>query len=192
MAADAIKAAATRASRTARSRRKSAEHRGTIFSVHLRWFTAVAPHAAWTDDPLPSSTIINLELFGNRHRYQVSPTRSISVGTPLSEYRRLTDIAVESLNAGGPEIALISKQISGKFWRVTAWKNRREWATQSVWAILQPSVRRPRAFGPAMKLFLGQECAFDAGTLAGSGWSYHYAVSCGHRRWLQSTHLDAT
>ncbi|PJG50627.1 hydrolase [Bradyrhizobium forestalis] len=60
---------------------------------------AIAPHAAWTDEPLPASTTINLELFGNRHRYQVNLSRSISVGKPPSGYQKLSEIVVEALNA---------------------------------------------------------------------------------------------
>ncbi|UCI31971.1 M24 family metallopeptidase [Mesorhizobium sp. B4-1-4] len=60
---------------------------------------AVAPHAAWTDKPLPASTIINLELFGNRHRYQVNLSRSISLGKPTPAYQNLSEIMVEALNA---------------------------------------------------------------------------------------------
>lgn len=61
---------------------------------------AIAPHANWTDQPLPESTIINLELFGNRHRYQVNLARSISVGKPDPGYQHLSEVVVESLNAG--------------------------------------------------------------------------------------------
>jgi len=61
---------------------------------------AIAPHAAWTDEPLASSTIVNIELFGVRHRYQVNLARSISVGKPAPTYQKLADIVVESLNAG--------------------------------------------------------------------------------------------
>lgn len=60
----------------------------------------IAPHAAWTDERLPASTTINLELFGNRHRYQVNLSRSISVGRPAPSYYKLADVVVEALNAG--------------------------------------------------------------------------------------------
>lgn len=61
---------------------------------------SIAPHAAWTDGRLPESTVVNLELFGNRHRYQVNLARSIVVGTPPSGYEKLAEIAVEALNVG--------------------------------------------------------------------------------------------
>lgn len=61
---------------------------------------AIAPHANWTDEPLPASTIVNLELFGSRHRYQVNLARSISVGKPATSYQKLSEIVVEALNAG--------------------------------------------------------------------------------------------
>src|SRR5207244_9967727 len=61
---------------------------------------AIAPHAHWTDEPLPASTVVNLELFGNRHRYQVNLARSISVGKPAPSYQKLAEVVVKSLNAG--------------------------------------------------------------------------------------------
>lgn len=61
---------------------------------------AVAPHAAWTDKPLPASTVVNLELFGVRHRYQVNLARTISVGQPDPAYQGLADVVVEALNSG--------------------------------------------------------------------------------------------
>ncbi|UCI31980.1 M24 family metallopeptidase [Mesorhizobium sp. B4-1-4] len=60
----------------------------------------VAPHADWTDDPLPPSTIVNLELFANRYRYQVNLARTVSVGKPTAEYEKLSEIVVEALNTG--------------------------------------------------------------------------------------------
>ncbi|AYG76833.1 M24 family metallopeptidase (plasmid) [Rhizobium sp. CCGE532] len=61
---------------------------------------SIAPHAAWTDDPLPESTVVNLELNGCRHRYQVNMARTIVVGQPSSAFLNLSEIAVEALNAG--------------------------------------------------------------------------------------------
>ncbi|MGY4298735.1 Xaa-Pro aminopeptidase [Bradyrhizobium sp. i1.4.4] len=60
----------------------------------------IEPHPIWTDEPLAPSTTINLELFGVRHRYQVNLSRSISVGRPSAAYHKLSEIAVEALNAG--------------------------------------------------------------------------------------------
>lgn len=60
----------------------------------------IEPHPVWTDARLPSSTVVNLELFGVRHRYQVNLARSITLGTPSPAYKRLADIAVEALNVG--------------------------------------------------------------------------------------------
>ncbi|UCI31964.1 M24 family metallopeptidase [Mesorhizobium sp. B4-1-4] len=61
---------------------------------------ALAPHAAWTDARLPSSTIVNLELFGNRNRYQVNLARTIHVGEPKPAYHKLADVVVDALNGG--------------------------------------------------------------------------------------------
>ncbi|RFB86093.1 hydrolase [Rhizobium leguminosarum bv. trifolii] len=59
---------------------------------------SIAPHAAWTDDPLPESTVVNLELNGCRHRYQVNMARTIVIGQPTSAFLNLSEIAVEALN----------------------------------------------------------------------------------------------
>lgn len=61
---------------------------------------SIAPHAAWTDDILPESTVVNLELNGCRHRYQVNLARTIVVGQPSSAFLNLSEIAIEALNAG--------------------------------------------------------------------------------------------
>ncbi|NLS74223.1 M24 family metallopeptidase [Bradyrhizobium brasilense] len=61
---------------------------------------ALAPHAPWTDDPLPTSTTINIEVHGNRHRYQVNLSRTIVIGKPSAEYQKFADIGSECLNAG--------------------------------------------------------------------------------------------
>ncbi|WP_420969489.1 M24 family metallopeptidase [Bradyrhizobium sp. B120] len=61
---------------------------------------ALAPHAAWTDKPLPASTTVYVEVHGNRLRYQVNLSRTICVGEPSSEYQKFSEIAVEALNAG--------------------------------------------------------------------------------------------
>lgn len=59
----------------------------------------IAPHAHWTDEPLAPSTILNLELSGVRHRYQVVLSRTVSVGKPAPSYQKLAEVVVEALNA---------------------------------------------------------------------------------------------
>ncbi|MBY3143184.1 M24 family metallopeptidase [Rhizobium laguerreae] len=61
---------------------------------------SIAPHAAWTDDRLPDSTVVNLELSGCRHRYQVNLARTIVVGKPSPSFQDLSEIAIEALNVG--------------------------------------------------------------------------------------------
>lgn len=61
---------------------------------------AIAPHADWTDDPLPASTILNLELFANRHHYQINLARSVSIGKPSSHYQKISEVLVEAVRAG--------------------------------------------------------------------------------------------
>ncbi|AGS24465.1 M24 family metallopeptidase [Rhizobium etli] len=61
---------------------------------------SIAPHAAWTDEALSDSTVVNLELSGCRHRYQVNLARTIVVGKPSAAFQNLAEIAVEALNVG--------------------------------------------------------------------------------------------
>ncbi|MCG5486127.1 MAG: M24 family metallopeptidase [Sinorhizobium meliloti] len=61
---------------------------------------SIAPHAAWTDDRLPDSTVVNLELSGCRHRYQVNLARTVVVGKPSQSFLDLSEIALEALNVG--------------------------------------------------------------------------------------------
>lgn len=61
---------------------------------------ALAPHPTWTDEPLPASTTVYMEVHGVRLRYQVNLARTIVVGKPTPAYQNFTEIAVEALNAG--------------------------------------------------------------------------------------------
>nr|WP_234893623.1 Xaa-Pro peptidase family protein [Agrobacterium vitis] len=58
---------------------------------------SIAPHAAWTDEPIPEATVINLELSGCRHRYQVNLARTIVIGTPPPGFSELAKVALEGL-----------------------------------------------------------------------------------------------
>ncbi|MBH5392164.1 M24 family metallopeptidase [Bradyrhizobium diversitatis] len=60
---------------------------------------ARGPHSAWTDRPLPDSTQINIEVHGNRLRYQVHVSRTICIGKPTPEYTKFAEIQIEGLNA---------------------------------------------------------------------------------------------
>ncbi|RWQ34856.1 MAG: M24 family metallopeptidase [Mesorhizobium sp.] len=61
---------------------------------------ALAPHSSWTDRPLSNSTVINIEVHGTRHRYQINVSRTICLGKPSAGYERLATVAIEALNAG--------------------------------------------------------------------------------------------
>lgn len=61
---------------------------------------SIAPHANWTDEPLPDSTVLNIELCGSRHRYQVNLARTIVVGKPSAAFENLAEVQVEALNVG--------------------------------------------------------------------------------------------
>ncbi|MER9191580.1 M24 family metallopeptidase [Mesorhizobium australicum] len=50
---------------------------------------SIAPHAAWTDERLKESTVVNIEVGGNRHRYQVNLARTIVAGTPSAAFEQL-------------------------------------------------------------------------------------------------------
>lgn len=83
---------------------------------------ALAPHAAWTDKPLPASTTVWMEVHGNRLRYQVSLGRTVSVGKPSAAYEKLAEISVEALNAGLESVrpGRTCSQVEGAFQQVLA------------------------------------------------------------------------
>lgn len=61
---------------------------------------SIAPHANWTDEPLPDSTVVNIELCGSLHRYQVNLARTVVVGKPSTAFENLAEVQVEALNVG--------------------------------------------------------------------------------------------
>ncbi|WP_234890124.1 M24 family metallopeptidase [Sinorhizobium medicae] len=81
-----------------------------------------ASASAWTDEPLPNSTVVNLELSGCRHRYQVNLARTIVVGNPSPAFQNLSKIAVEALNVGLEAVrpGTTCSQVEGEFRRALA------------------------------------------------------------------------
>lgn len=57
------------------------------------------PHLPWTDAPLVRGGQVNLELMGNRRRYQVTMGRTVVLGEPSRELRRLEAIVCEAIEA---------------------------------------------------------------------------------------------
>ncbi|ULJ82415.1 M24 family metallopeptidase (plasmid) [Rhizobium sp. C104] len=106
---------------------------------------SIAPHAAWTDDPLPESTVVNLELNGCRHRYQVNLARTIVVGQPLPAFLNLSEIAVEALNAGLEAVrpGRTCSEVDGDFRKALA----RHGIEKSLASVIRPASGslRPRA-----------------------------------------------
>ncbi|WP_027574545.1 Xaa-Pro peptidase family protein [Bradyrhizobium sp. WSM1743] len=82
----------------------------------------IAPHAHWTDEPLAPSTILNLELSGVRHRYQVVLSRTVSLGKPAPSYQKLADVVVEALNTTLESVkpGRTASEIEGVFRRTLA------------------------------------------------------------------------
>lgn len=58
-----------------------------------------AAHLSWTEHPYVRGQHVNVELGGCRYRYSVGLSRSIHVGEPSAEFRRMHAIAVEGLEA---------------------------------------------------------------------------------------------
>ena len=56
------------------------------------------PHLPWSDTPIESGTQINLELMGNRLRYQCTIGRTVHVGPPPAKLRELEAIVSEALS----------------------------------------------------------------------------------------------
>jgi Xaa-Pro aminopeptidase len=59
---------------------------------------ADTPHLPWTDQPLAAQTTVNLELMGNRLRYQVPMGRTVVVGQPSATMLRLEAVALEVID----------------------------------------------------------------------------------------------
>lgn len=56
------------------------------------------PHLTWTDEPLPDSGLIVMELGAARRHYNVPQTRTAHIGQPPDEMRRLVDAIIEGGN----------------------------------------------------------------------------------------------
>lgn len=59
---------------------------------------ADTPHLPWTDQALAAQTTVNLELMGNRLRYQVPMGRTVVVGQPSATMLRLEAVALEMID----------------------------------------------------------------------------------------------
>ena len=53
------------------------------------------PHLTWTDEALPDSGLVVMELGAARRHYNVPLTRTAHIGAPPSEMARLTDVIIE-------------------------------------------------------------------------------------------------
>ncbi|MCW0001875.1 Xaa-Pro peptidase family protein [Pararhizobium sp. YC-54] len=57
------------------------------------------PHLTWTSSPLPDSGLVVMELAGVRRHYHAPLSRTISIGKPGDDVRRLADAIVEGGDA---------------------------------------------------------------------------------------------
>lgn len=55
------------------------------------------PHLCWTDRPIQAETSMNLELMGNRLRYQVTMARTISFGKATRKLKELEAVVLEGI-----------------------------------------------------------------------------------------------
>lgn len=60
---------------------------------------ADAPHLSWTDDPVGSDVVVNIELGGCRARYHAGLARSVYLGTPPDPLRQLAAVVREGMEA---------------------------------------------------------------------------------------------
>ncbi|MGL1920259.1 MAG: M24 family metallopeptidase [Hyphomicrobiales bacterium] len=58
------------------------------------------PHLTWSDDPLPETGLIMLEIAGVRKRYHTPLTRSIHLGQPAQKIKDTAKYVVEAISAG--------------------------------------------------------------------------------------------
>jgi Xaa-Pro aminopeptidase len=62
------------------------------------------PHLSWTDAVYEPGSPVNVELGGSRHNYHVGLSRTLYLGTPPGDLRRLADATHEAFQAMLPEI----------------------------------------------------------------------------------------
>jgi Xaa-Pro dipeptidase len=60
--------------------------------------TAGAPHLTWTDEKYKSGTTVVIEIAGSHQRYHSPLSRTIAIGEPGDQVKRVADITVEGLN----------------------------------------------------------------------------------------------
>lgn len=57
------------------------------------------PHLTWTDEPLPESGLVVMEIGAARRHYHAPLTRTMHIGKPSDDVARLADVIVEGGNA---------------------------------------------------------------------------------------------
>jgi Xaa-Pro aminopeptidase len=66
------------------------------------------PHLTWTDDPLPDSGLVVMELGAARRHYHTPLTRTAHIGAPPDKIKKLADVIIEggdaALNAARPGV----------------------------------------------------------------------------------------
>lgn len=63
------------------------------------------PHLTWTDEPLPKSGLVVMEIGAARRHYHAPLTRTMYIGTPPDEIARLADVIIE----GGDKALTMAK-----------------------------------------------------------------------------------
>lgn len=61
--------------------------------------TAGAPHLTWSDKKYPENTVVAVEIAGAHQRYHSPLARTIAIGEPSEEVKRIAEITIEGLNA---------------------------------------------------------------------------------------------
>ena len=56
------------------------------------------PHLTWTDEPLPSDTLVVMEIGAARRHYHAPLTRTMHLGRPPQEVVQLADVIVEGVS----------------------------------------------------------------------------------------------
>lgn len=81
---------------------------------------ADTPHLPWTDQPLAAQTPVNLELMGNRLRYQVPMGRTVVLGQPSATMLRLEAVALEVIDhmLMFTEPGMTCEQVNGETQRI--------------------------------------------------------------------------
>ena len=122
------------------------------------------PHLTWTDEPLPQSGLVVMELGAARRHYHAPLTRTAHIGPPSAKMSRLADAIVESgdlaIEAAKPGATCEERSRLFGSARLTGTVSRRRvaWAIPSDSTTHPIGASAPRAFGRETRRCYAKAC----------------------------------